>query len=181
MEINEAVKTQDFFRKMRKEQANYVVSVTAPTIAEYFESLKYKENDKYKEMITDFVDELNSSNDINVMIETLKRYQNIVDDYQERIKKIERGDKDIIVLEGSDIEKTKELLKPVELICGFVDNLVYGGYDLEDIKIYCKSWQEKSEVNVLEPSDYTVSKSGRHVNLAYAENDENSNKNTQER
>lgn len=180
MEISEAVKTQEFVRKMRKEQANYVVSVTAPTIAEYFEELKYKENDKYKEMITDFVDELSNSEDINVMIETLKRYQNIVDDYRTRIEKIERGDKDIIVLECSNVERTKELLKPVELICGFIDNLIYGGYELEDIKIYCKSWQEKSEVNILEPSDYTVSKSGRHANLAYVE-DENKKEDIQEK
>ena len=37
MNIDEALKTQDFFEKMRKEQANYVASVTAPIIAEYFE------------------------------------------------------------------------------------------------------------------------------------------------
>lgn len=172
MNVNEAVETQEFFKKMRREQANYVVTTVAPTIAEYFEQIKYLKNDKYKDMILEFLEELNNSKDANEMREIVKRYQDIVDDYKDRIEKIERHDDDIGVMEGSDIEKTKELIKPVDLICGFVDNLIYGGYSQDHIKQYYKIWKEKSTVNIVEPSDFTVSKSGRHVNLAYVESDE---------
>ena len=37
---------------------------------------------------------------------------------------------------------------------------------------YFAIWKEKGSVNILAPSDYTVSKSWRHANLAYREENE---------
>ena len=95
----------------------------------------------------------------------------LINDYKERIAKIERGDNDIGLVEG-DIEKTKELIKPVDLICGFVDNLIYGEYSKEQIQQYLTIWKEKSNINPLAPADINISPSGRHTNLAYTEKEQ---------
>lgn len=175
MNINEAIETQEFFEKMREEQAIYVVRTTAPIIAEYFEGLKFKENDKYKEMVLEFIRDMGEAESKEGIVDVLNRYKEIVDDYKKRIKKIERGDKDIRLMDGN-IERTKELIKPISLICGFVDNLIYGNYNKEQIQQYFSIWQEKSNINPLEPADFIVSSSGRHVNLAYKEDTEEQEK-----
>ena len=171
MDVNEAVKTQEFFRKMRKEQVDYVVKTVAPTIAEYFEELKYQEDNEYKKMILEFIEELEDSENVEKMSTVLKRYQQIVDNYKEKIEKVEREDKDIVLVKGN-AEKTKELIRPVDLICGFVDNLIYGEYNKEQIQQYLTIWKEKSNINPLEPADINVSPSGRHTNLAYQEKEQ---------
>lgn len=168
MDVNEAVETQAFFKKMRREQVDYVVKTIAPTIAEYFEELKYQEDDKYKNMIVEFVEEMEDAKDVEETLSILRRYQTIMNDYKERIVKIERKDSDIELVEGN-IEKTKELIKPVDLICGFVDNLIYGEYSKEQIQQYLKIWKEKMKTNPLQAADITISASGRHTNLAYKE------------
>ena len=161
---------------MRKEQIDFVVKTVAPTIAEYFERLKYKnDNDKYKQMILEFLEEMENAKSTEEISTILKRYQHIVDDYNERIEKIERGDNDIGLVEGN-IDKTKELIKPVDLICGFVDNLIYGGYNKEQIQQYLTIWKEKSNINPLAPADINVSPSGRHANLAYQEKEQGEQK-----
>ena len=171
MNVNEAIQTQEFFKKMRKEQVGFVVKTVAPTIAEYFEGLKYKNDDRYKQMILEFLEEIENAKNVEEILSILKRYQAIVNDYNERIEKIERGDNDIGLVEG-DIDKTKELIKPVDLICGFVDNLIYGGYNKEQIQQYLTIWKEKSNINPLAPADINISPSGRHTNLAYKEKEQ---------
>ncbi len=171
MDVNEAIEAQEFFKKMKMEQINYVVKTVAPTIAEYFEQLKYQDNDKYKQMILELIEEMESAKNTEEIASVLKRYQLIVNDYKERIAKIERGDNDIRLVEG-DIEKTKELIKPVDLICGFVDNLIYGEYSKEQIQQYLTIWKEKSNINPLAPADINISPSGRHINLAYKEKEQ---------
>lgn len=172
MNIDEALKAQDFFEKMRKEQANYVASVTAPIIAEYFEKIRNQKNNSYRDMVFEFLEELQNAENRDKIQQIINRYKTIIKDYSERIAKVERGDTDIRVIEGSNIEKTKELIKPMELMCGFVDSLLYGDYTQEQMQQYFAIWKEKGSVNVLAPSDYTVSRSGRHVNLAYREENE---------
>lgn len=167
MDVNEAIKTQEFFKKMRKEQVDYVVKTIAPTIAEYFEELKYQKDNEYKKMILEFIEELENSENVEKMLTVLKRYQQIVDNYKEKIEKVERKDKDIILVKGN-AEKTKDLIRPVDLICGFIDNLIYGEYNKEQIQQYLAIWKEKSNINPLEAADIKVSPSGRHTNLAIA-------------
>ena len=116
-------------------------------------------------------DKQNAENKMKIQ-QVIERYKKIIDDYNERIAKVERGDKDIVMLEGSNIERTKELIKPMELMCRFIDNLLYGNYTLEQIQQYFSIWREKGSINILAPSDYTVSTSGRHANLAYKEENE---------
>lgn len=172
MDVNEAIQTQEFFKKMRREQIDYVVKTVAPTIAEYFEELKYQnDDDKYKQMILEFLEEMENASNTEEILVILKRYQQIVDDYKERIEKIERGDNDIGLVEG-DIDKTKELIMPVDLICEFVDNLIYGEYTKEQIEQYITMWKGKSVINPLAPADIKKSSSGRHTNLAYQEKEQ---------
>ena len=59
--IDEALQRQNFFEEMKREQANYVVSSTAPTIAEYFEEIKTQEDNDYKNMVFDFLGELQNA------------------------------------------------------------------------------------------------------------------------
>ena len=172
MNVNEALQTQEFFKKMRKEQVGFVIKTVAPTIGDYFEELKYQnDDDKYKQMILEFLEEIENAKNVEEISSILKRYQQIVNDYKRRIEKIERGDNDIGLVEG-DIDKTKELIKPVDLICGFVDNLIYGEYTKEQIEQYITMWKEKSMINPLAPADIKKSPSGRHTNLAYEEKEQ---------
>ena len=64
MNVNEAIQTQEFFKKMRKEQVGFVVKTVAPTIAEYFEGLKYKNDDRYKQMILEFLEEIENAKNV---------------------------------------------------------------------------------------------------------------------
>ena len=174
--IDEALQRQNFFEEMKREQANYVVSSTAPTIAEYFEEIKTQEDNDYKNMVFDFLGELQNAENKMKIQQVIERYKKIIDDYNERIAKVERGDKDIVMLEGSNIERTKELIKPMELMCRFIDNLLYGNYTLEQIQQYFSIWREKGSINILAPSDYTVSTSGRHAKITYKKKNEEKKK-----
>ena len=175
MNMDEMLKLDEFWKNERRHQANTVVELQAPTIADYFENLqKVKETDKYKTMILELVEELNNSADETKMRSILEGYKNIIKKYKETISKVKAGDDDIRLFydENTDIEKTEEMIKPVEVICNFIDSLLYGGYYVSEIQSYLKMWKEKSKYNILEPATTITSTNGRHANNPYKEIEE---------
>ena len=170
MEIDEMLKLNSFWKQQRRIQANSVVELQAPTIAKYFEGLqKVNDEDKYKVMILELIDELTHATDELQIRKIIDGYKRILDSYKERIAKVRAGSKDIVLVdeENANIEKTEKLMKPVEVIYNFIDTLLYGGYDIEKIQTYLKMWKEKSKYNILEPANIMTSENGRHANNPY--------------
>lgn len=175
MNMDEMLKLDNFWKKERRNQANTVVELQAPTIAEYFENLQKTNNtDKYKVMILELVEELNNSTDESKMRNILENYKNVIKSYQERIEKVKAGDDDIRLFydENTDIDKTEEMIKPVEVICNFIDNLLYGGYQISEIQTYLRIWRDKAQYNILEPARVATSDNGRHAKNPYREIEE---------
>ncbi len=174
MDMKNMAELNEFWKEQRKLQARTTVEIQAPVIAEYFEELqKVNNDDKYKKIILDLIEQLNNSKDELEVKKVLDGYQRIIKSYKEKIKRAEKGDKRIIVREDADIQKTKDIIAPVEVICSFVDNLLYGGFTKRKIQRYLDIWKEKSTYNILKPADgITTSENGRHGKNPYHEIEE---------
>lgn len=173
MEISDIIKQQKFWENQRKAQTMFVVETQAPVIAEYFEDLqKVNKNDNYKKILFDLINELFEGQTFDTIQEVIKKYKAIMDPYVEKIAKIERGDSDIRLYEYSDLELTKSRIEPVMVICNFIDNLIYGGFNVDEIKTYLRMWKEKAQINAVEASRTAISENGRHQKNPYREIDE---------
>ena len=149
MDMKNMAELNEFWKEQRKLQARTTVEIQAPVIAEYFEGLqKVNNDDKYKKIILDLIEQLNNSKDELEVKKVLDGYQRIIKSY-------------------------KDIIAPVEVICSFVDNLLYGGFTKRKIQRYLDIWKEKSTYNILKPADgITTSENGRHGKNPYHEIEE---------